>query len=138
MTGAAQFFDILYYGYSRQMLYLRLDLSHNFLSEHDEFEVRMNASSKTHARVHATIAKGKLALVDFSRGDFPSERVHVKSDGQQIGFQRIFEVGLTHELLGVKMGDKVQVQVALWVNNLPVQIIPQEGWLSVELTEDFS
>ena len=46
-------------------------------------------------------------------------------------------MGLTYEMLGVKMGEKVQVQVALWVNNLPVQIIPQEGWLTVDLTEDF-
>jgi alpha-amylase/alpha-mannosidase (GH57 family) len=137
MHGAAQFFEALYYGYSPQSLFLRLDLTHNFLEEHDEFEVRVNTSAKTHARVHATITQGKLAVVDFSKGDFPSERVGVKVDGQQIGFHRILEVGLTYDMLGVTMGEKVQVQVALWVNNLPVQIIPQEGWLTVDLTEDF-
>jgi len=35
------------------------------------------------------------------------------------------------------MNDKTQVQVALWVDDLPVQIIPREGWLNVELTDDF-
>jgi hypothetical protein len=137
MHGAAQFFEALYYGYSLQALYLRLDLCPAFLQEHDEFEVRVNVSGEIPARLHATITQGKLGQVQFWKGDALAEAHPAAGDGLQVGFSKILEIKLSYQLLGLKVQDKTQIQVALWVDDLPVQIIPLEGWLNVELSNDF-
>jgi alpha-amylase/alpha-mannosidase (GH57 family) len=137
MHGAAQYFEALYFGYSREALYLRLDLSPHFLNEHDEFQIRANICCKLQSRLHATIKEGKIAVVEFTQGDFPSEVAFTPSKSPQVAFARVLEARLDLEQLGLKAEEKTQIQVALWVNDLPVQIIPHEGWLTIELTEDF-
>ncbi|HLY62376.1 MAG TPA: glycoside hydrolase family 57 protein [Terriglobia bacterium] len=137
MHGAAQYFEALYFGYSREALYLRLDLSSNFLGEHDEFQIRVNVCSKLQSRLHATIKGGKTGAIEFSQGEFASEVAFTPSSGPQVAFARILEAKLDLQQLGLKAGEKAQIQVALWVHDLPAQIIPHEGWLTIELTEDF-
>jgi len=41
-----------------------------------------------------------------------------------------------HTLLGSPSRDRIKLQVSLWVNKMPFQVIPQEGWLNLELTKD--
>jgi alpha-amylase/alpha-mannosidase (GH57 family) len=137
MHGAAQYFEALYYGYSREALYLRLDLGKHFLDEYDEFQIRLNICCKLQSRLHATVRKGKVDVIEFSHGDFPSEVGFTTNHGPQVAFGRVLEAKLGFEHLGLKPEEKVQIQVALWVHDLPVQIIPHEGWLTIELTEDF-
>lgn len=137
MHGAAQYFEALYFGYSHEALYLRLDLSANFLGEHDEFQIRVNVCCRLQSRLHATVKGGKIEAIEFSQGDFPSEVVSAPIQGPQVAFARVLEARLDFRHLGLKSEDKAQIQVALWVHELPVQIIPHEGWLTIELTEDF-
>jgi len=37
----------------------------------------------------------------------------------------------------VKVCDRIQVQVSLWIEQLPIQIIPREDCLNIELTDSF-
>ena len=137
MHGAAQFFEALYYGYSRQALYLRLDLTPTFLGEHEEFEVRVNVCGEIPTRLYATITKGNLSRVQFWKGDALADIPPAAADGLEVAFSKILEIKLSLLLIGLKLNDKTMVQVALWVDDLPVQIIPREGWLNLELTDDF-
>ena len=137
MHGAAQYFDALYYGHSLHALYLRLDLNPAFVEEHDDFEVRVNVCGGIPARLYAPILKGKLGRAQFWKGDALAEVLPTPDDGLEVGFAKILEIKLSYQLLGLKVNDKTQVQVALWVDDLPVQIIPLEGWLNIELTDDF-
>jgi len=54
----------------------------------------------------------------------------------QIAFDQIFELGLEYSIVGLTTGSKTRFQVSLWAENLPLQVVPPEGWLTVELTED--
>ena len=54
----------------------------------------------------------------------------------QVELGRIFEVALGRALLGLAPKESTEVQVSLWIHELPVQVIPQEGWLPIELRED--
>ncbi len=134
MHGAPRYLEALYYGSSDQALYLRLDLSEAFLERRPEFEIRVNVDDESHARLHAVVAQGRLGLVQFWRRD---EQLPV-APGElfQVAFERIFELCLNYALLGPDLHKGTHLQVSLWVNELPVQNIPQEGWLTVESTND--
>ncbi len=136
MHGGAQCVEALYYGYNNRALYLRVDLGATFLAEHPRFEIRVNIDAASRARLHATAERGRLGLVEFWKGDEPllvplgtGEQVHAE-------FERIFELRLDYSLLGLVSGERTRVQVSIWSEGLPLQVIPPEGWLTVELTED--
>jgi hypothetical protein len=54
----------------------------------------------------------------------------------QVAFQRIFELRLDYRLLGYEEHQQIRLQVSIWANALPLQVIPQEGWLSLRLTDE--
>lgn len=137
MHGAAQFLDALYYGYSGEMLYLRLDFNPSFLSNHSEFEIRVTLNAETPSYIHIILRDGKLGLMQLWKGSVMSELSLASSDRLRAGFGRVLEIGMGYELMGLKLYGKASVQVSVWVNELPVQIIPHDGWLNIELTDNF-
>jgi len=145
MHGAARFLEALYFGYDRHALYLRLDFEPAFLREQEQFEVRVNCCGQGSApsgrgqgeiRLEAVLAKEKVRAIRFWRGEATPQPT-VPPDQVASAFSRIFEVRLTYDVLGVRLGDRISVHLSLWIDQLPVQVIPQEGPLSIELTENF-
>ncbi|MGE5326323.1 MAG: glycoside hydrolase, partial [Deltaproteobacteria bacterium] len=136
MHGAAGYIEALYYGYSRDSVYLRVDLSESFREEHPDFEIRVNVDGNSRAHLRARVEAGKFEPAEFSRGaDAPAPLR--QGGGVSVAYSRIFEFSLSYEALGLKPHEKISLQVSLWVNELPVQVLPQEGWLMLELTEDY-
>ncbi len=137
MHGGARYVEELYYGYSESALYLRLDLNDSFLQQHPRFEIRVNVGSEDLARVHTSIDAGRLAQVEFWKRGEPAPVGLSPEDELEVGYRRIFELRLDRKALGAKAPARTEIQVALWLNELPVQVIPQEGWLTLELTDEF-
>jgi len=54
----------------------------------------------------------------------------------QVAFKQVVEIRLDFSVLGVTPHERINLQVSIWVNELPLQVIPQEGWLALGLTED--
>ena len=59
-------------------------------------------------------------------------------DQVQVAFRQIFELRLDYSILGVAPHERISVQVSIWMDGLPLQVLPQEGWLTLELTEDLT
>jgi alpha-amylase/alpha-mannosidase (GH57 family) len=136
MHGAARVWEALYYGFSPEALFLRLDLAEAFPKEHPEFEVRVNVVDKSRIRIHASIGPSGLGELNLWKDDEP---LHTPPDsgGQlQVAFHRIFELRLDYRLLGYEQHQQIRLQVSIWANALPLQVIPQEGWLSLGLTDE--
>jgi hypothetical protein len=133
MHGVARHLDALYYGYSDRALYLRLDLNEAFLENHPEFEIRVNINDRARARLHAQIRHGALGSIEVWRRD---EQLPVSTLGEQVqvAFGRIFELGLDYALLGPSA--TLRLQISLWADELPLQVIPHQGWLTLEITKD--
>jgi alpha-amylase/alpha-mannosidase (GH57 family) len=138
MHGASQLLEALYYGYSDRALYLRLDIGEAFLKQHPEFEVRVNVDGKSRARLHAFVGDGAVRAVEFWRGDEPLLVPLGTGDQVQVAFARVFELRLDYSLLGLHPHEQVSLQVSIWAHELPLQVLPQEGWLTLELTEDLA
>ncbi len=50
-------------------------------------------------------------------------------------FHNILEARLSLAALGVAQGQPVRLQLSLWKDGLPVDAIPQEGWLEISTAE---
>jgi alpha-amylase/alpha-mannosidase (GH57 family) len=136
MHGGAEFVDALYYGYSQRALFLRVDFSPGFLERQEAFEVRVIVDGESRLGLHVPISGRRVESVLVSRRGSPLEPQPAAGEKLEVAFARVFELRLDYDLLGVHANDQTSLQVALWANDLPVQIIPQEGWLTLELTED--
>ncbi len=135
MHGGGRYIEALYYGSSDRALFLRLDLNEAFRKLHPEFELRVNVDGEEPRRLHAAIEQGRLARAEFWHAE--GAQPVATDDRMQVALERVFELRLDFDLLGLSNPDKAQFQVSLWVNGLPVQAIPHEGWLTIELTGNF-
>ncbi len=136
LHGAAQHVEAVHYGYSENAVFLRVDLKEAFPVEHPEFEIRVIFNGGHLARLHAAIGPGMLREVSFWRQDQPLRIPDETGQQVRVAYRSIFEAGIDYEMLQLKPGEKTRVQVSLWVNELPLQVVPPDGWLALELTED--
>jgi len=136
MHGVSQLVEALYYGYSDQAVFLRVDLSETFRRDHPEFEVRVNVDGDSRARLHATVGAGGVGAVEFLKGGESLLVPLATGDQVQVAFKQVVEIRLDFSVLGVTPHERINLQVSIWVNELPLQVIPQEGWLALGLTED--
>jgi alpha-amylase/alpha-mannosidase (GH57 family) len=136
MHGAARVWEALYYGFSPEALFLRLDLIEAFAKDHPEFEVRVNVVDNSRIRIHASIGPTGLGGLNLWKDDEPLPAPPDSGGQLQVAFQRIFELRLDYRLLGYEQHQQIRLQVSIWANALPLQVIPQEGWLSLRLTDE--
>jgi len=138
MHGVAPIVEALYYGYSEKAVYLRLDLGETFLHDHPDFEIRVNVDGESLARLHASIGAAGVKAVEFWKGGESLLVPLGTGDQVQVAFQQVFECRLDYSILGVAPHERINLQVSIWMNGLPLQVLPQEGWLTLELTEDLT
>jgi alpha-amylase/alpha-mannosidase (GH57 family) len=138
MHGVAQIVEALYYGYSYKAVYLRLDLGETFLHDHPEFEIRVNVNGASRARLHAAISGASVKAVEFWKGGESLPVPQSTGDQVKVAFSKVFELRLAYSLLGVAPHERISVQGSIWLDGLPLQVLPQEGWLALELTEDLT
>ncbi len=138
MHGVAQIVEALYYGYSDKAVYLRIDLGETFMHDHPDFEIRVNVDGKLRVRLHAAISGGGVKAVEFWKGEESLPVPLGTGDQLQVAFLRIFECRLNYSILGVAPHERISVQGSIWLDGLPLQVLPQEGWLALELTEDLT
>ncbi|MBI2687938.1 MAG: glycoside hydrolase [Acidobacteria bacterium] len=50
-------------------------------------------------------------------------------------FQRILEAAVPLPVLGYQPGERVEFQLSLWLDSLPVEALPQNGWFEIETGE---
>ena len=136
MHGAAQFLEALYYGYNDKAVFLRVDFSDGFLKAHPEFEVRVVVDGKTRARLHTSIAANAVRQVEFWKGAEQVRDPLGTGEHVQVAFRRVLEMRLDYTVLGVGPQEQIRLQVSIWAQELPLQIVPQEGWLTLKVTED--
>ena len=138
MHGVAQLVEALYYGYSERAVYLRVDMGETFLRDHPDFEIRVNVDGERLTRLHAAIGAAGVKAVEFWRGGESLLVPLGTGDQVQVAFRQVFELRFAFSILGVAPHEQIKLQVSIWMNGLPLQVLPQEGWLTLELTEDLT
>ena len=137
MHGVRNLLDASYYGCGRDAIFLRLDFMPYFRKEHTSFQIRINIDGSRNARMHASIFESKVVKLEFWRAGEQLDVPRATGDSLEANYSQIFEARLAFGILGIGAGSGIQLQISLWVDDLPLQVMPQEGWLVLDLSEQF-
>jgi hypothetical protein len=133
MHGRTHYLRELCYGFEPERFCIRLDAFPDALAELEDAEFRVSVHSQCEVTITAKLKHGKL--VEFS---VEQERICLlkPSRAAEVGFDTILEVAIGKELFDLRGATKLRLGVALWHGGLPVDVLPAEGILDVQLGED--
>jgi hypothetical protein len=125
----------LHYGFEENRFCLRLDPFPEAVAELDKLEFRVTIQAADEVLIIAKLERGKLVELSIEQ-----ERICLLSPAQaaEVAFDRILEVAVKKDILQLRGAQKLRVGVALWHGGLPVDVLPAEGFLDVNLGEDNS
>ena len=133
MHGKKFLLQEFHFGSDGSSLFLRADFNPAAQQAMSQLEARLTVYADgdrtssvalriDHGRAHATDMK----LVATATGDVrPVE----------VAFRKTLELRVALDALGVSNGGKLRFQFSLWQGGLPVDAIPQQGWLDLALAE---
>jgi len=123
----------VHYGADDANLYLRVDFHQGAEQAISEMEARLSITAGTGGgssltvkldHGHANITE--IQLAEATRGGAaPTE----------FAFGNILEARLSLAALGVRDGGPVRFQFSLWQGGLPMDAVPQQGWIEMPTTE---
>ncbi len=150
--GPGGYIKQLFYGHNDTHIYLRFDLKEEFIAQRRDFQIRVNFAGERQTRLYVSVSSNVLNRVELWQND---KMINTPSgadpaDGSSTGssaslltnapvraaYQNILELSLEFELLGLDSHHAASTQVSFWVDQLPVQALPREGWLTLEMAED--
>lgn len=119
----------LQYGCDAGHLYLRLDLVPDGPAENLEARLVVEATrpGARPRQFRLLLDRGMAELLETAPPDAAA--------GSAFAFQRVFEASLSLAALGASSGDVIRLQLSLWRNGLPLDALPQQGWLEISTAE---
>jgi alpha-amylase/alpha-mannosidase (GH57 family) len=133
MHGRTFYLRELRYGFERERLCIRVDAFPQALSELEDAEFRVTIQANSEVTVTAKLSRGKM--VEFA---VEQDRICLlkPSEAAEAAFEQILEVAIRKELFDLGGATRLRLGVALWHGGLPVDVLPAEGILDVQLGED--
>jgi alpha-amylase/alpha-mannosidase (GH57 family) len=133
MHGRSYLLRELHYGFDDRHFYLRVDLMPEALAGMQSCECRVLVRAAEELRVIVRLEQGRLAGFSAEKNDAPLE---LPAEALRVAFDRILEVALARELVPLGGRATLEAQVAIWHGGLPVDVLPAEGPLAVQLGEE--
>ena len=130
MHGRLLLLHELHYGFDEKRFYLRVDVFAGALAELNDAEFRITLRAEQELRVVVHLEKGRASGYLVESRDLcllgPDEAVQVACD-------KILEVSVAKEMLLLGERKSISLGVALWEGGLPVDVLPAEGLLEIQL-----
>ncbi len=134
MHGRVHWLQQFRYGFSNERFFVRVDLVDNALAAVKDGEFRITLRGDEEVRIVLHVREGKLCGQHVETKDTclwgPQDMVVAALD-------RILELSIARKLLHLGKGHSFFMVIALWEGGLPVDLLPAEGWLEVQLGEDY-
>jgi alpha-amylase/alpha-mannosidase (GH57 family) len=133
MHGRVFYLKELRYGFEKDRFVLRVDCFPDVLGELDDPEFRIVFGGKEETTVVVNLERGRMKEFALEKGRvcLLNPETIVTAD-----YQRILEVAVTRDVLDLKGLNKFRLGVALWHGGLPIDVLPAEGTLDVQLGEE--
>ncbi len=124
----------LYYGTDGASFFLRVDFLPEEQARLTGLEARLTLESGSTTRLTLCLTPGGAEVAEFTAGDGeePSEALDQRQLEIQLG--RILEMRVPLEAIRHR-ANKVRFQFSLWLEGLPVDALPVEGWIELDTTE---
>src|ERR1019366_3956728 len=133
MHGRLLLLHELRYGFDDKRFYLRVDVFSEPLAELRDAEFRITVRAEQELRVVVRLEEGRISGYLVESGDLcllgPDEVVKIACD-------RILEVSIAKEIFQLGERKSISLGVALWEGGLPVDLLPTEGVLEIQLGEE--
>src|SRR5271154_4418580 len=135
MHGRTFYLHELRYGFDEDRFCVRVDPFLGLLGELEDCEFRITIGTAEEINIVVKLMRGHLQEFAVEKGRLCL--LNPKSVAEA-SFDRILEVSMHRSELSLKGQTKLRLGVALWHCGLPVDVLPAEGYLEVQLGEDHS
>lgn len=135
MHGRTFYLRELRYGFEEDRLCIRIDPFLEVLAELEDPEFRVTINGAEELTVVAILERGHLKEFAVEKGRLCLLN---PSACAEVAFERILEIAIRRSELNLKGQTKLRLGVALWHGGLPVDVLPAEGALEINLGEDNS
>jgi alpha-amylase/alpha-mannosidase (GH57 family) len=133
MHGRSYVLGNLYYGFAPQRFYIRVDPVAGAMSDIQDFQMRLTLWDSRETRITLRVIGKKVTqCVVEQEGACLLHPEPVVS----AAYEKILEVSLARELFDLKNRRELLLSVALWEGGLPLDVLPVEGMLQVQLGEE--
>jgi len=133
MHGRLLLLHELRYGFDDKRFHLRADVFSEALAELRDAEFRITVRAEQELRVVVRLAEGRVSGYLVESRDLcllgPDEVVKVACD-------KILEVSIAKEMFILGDRKSILLGVAIWEGGLPVDLLPAEGMLEIQLGEE--
>jgi hypothetical protein len=135
MHGRIFYLHELRYGFEEDRFCVRVDPFVDALSELDNPEFRITIGAAEDLTIVVNLERGHVK-------EFAVENKSVCLLGPNLvaeaSFERILEIAVKKSELDLRGQKRLRLGVALWHGGLPVDVLPAEGFLHVNLGEEHS
>jgi hypothetical protein len=133
MHGRLMLLHEIRYGFDEKQFNLRVDVFSDALNELRDAEFRITLRAAQELRVVVRLEEGRVSGYLLESKDLC---VLGPDDMVRVAFDRILEVSVAREM--VQLGDRksISLGVALWEGGLPVDLLPTEGMLEIQLGDE--
>jgi hypothetical protein len=133
MHGRLMLLHEIRYGFDAQRFYLRVDVFSEALQELRDAEFRITFRAEQELRVVVRFEGGRITGYLVESRDLC---LLGPDDVVKVAFDRILEVSIAKEMLLLGNRKSISLGVALWEGGLPMDLLPGEGMLEVQLGEE--
>jgi hypothetical protein len=133
MHGRVFFLKELRYGFEEERFVVRVDCFLESLGELEDPEFRIIVGAAEELTVAVNLERGRMKEISVEKN-----RVCLLKPQTivEAAFRRTLEVAIRKEGLDLKGLSKIRLGVALWHGGLPIDVMPAEGFLEVQLGEE--
>jgi alpha-amylase/alpha-mannosidase (GH57 family) len=135
MHGRVFYLHELRYGFEQGRFCVRVDPFMDALGELEDPEFRITIAAAEEITIVVKLERGHLQEFAVEKG-----RVCLLNPKRvaEAAYERILEVAIQKDEFDLKGQTKLRLGVALWHGGLPVDVLPAEGFLDVNLGEEHS
>jgi alpha-amylase/alpha-mannosidase (GH57 family) len=135
MHGRVFYLHELRFGFEDERFSVRVDTFAETMSELEDPEFRITISSAEELTIVVKLERGHIQefAVEKDRVCLLNPRAVAEA-----AFERVLEVAIHRNEINLKGQNKLKLGVALWHGGLPVDVLPAEGFLDVQLGEENS
>jgi alpha-amylase/alpha-mannosidase (GH57 family) len=133
MHGRVFYLKELRYGFEEDRFVVRVDCFPEVMASLEEAEFRIVLGGPEQVTIVASLQRGTLKefAMEKGRSCLLNPQVQV-----EVAYLKILEVSVHKDVLELNGQSKFKLGVALWHSGLPIDVLPAEGFLEVQLGEE--
>ena len=135
MHGRVFYLHELRYGFEKDRFCVRIDPFPEALAELEDAEFRITIGGAEDLTIVVNLQRGHVQGFAVEKDLVCLLNPKLVAEA---AFERVLEVAINRDQLNLKGQTRLRLGVALWHGGLPVDVLPAEGFLNVDLGEDHS